>query len=48
MNMLVPLLALSEGTIAGLIAVGALLFVLMLLAIYISRYYVKVGLTKRS
>ncbi len=41
--MLVPLLALSEGTIAGLIAVGALLFVLMLLAIYISRYYVKVG-----
>ncbi len=43
MNMLVPLLALSEGTIAGLVVAGAFLFLLMLFAIYISRYYVKVG-----
>ena len=43
MNMLVPLLAISEGTIAGLVVAGAFLFVLMLFAIYISRYYVKVG-----
>jgi len=41
--MIVPLLALSELTIFGLIAVGIVFALFLLIAIYISRYYIKVG-----
>lgn len=41
--MIVPLLALSELTIFGLIAVGIIFALFLLVALYISRYYIKVG-----
>ena len=41
--MIVPVLALSEMTIYGLIAVGCVFAVFLLMAIYISKFYIKVG-----
>jgi len=41
--MLEPLLALSEGATYGLVAVGLLVIVFLMIAMYISIFYVKVG-----
>ncbi len=41
--MIVPILALSEMTIYGLITVGCVFVVFLLMAIYISKFYIKVG-----
>jgi len=41
--MIVPLFALTEMTIFGLIAIGLVFALFLLTALYISRYYIKVG-----
>ena len=41
--MIVPILALSELTIYGLIAVGCVFMLFLLMAMYISKFYIKVG-----
>ncbi len=41
--MIVPLLAISESAVAGIIAAGVILGMLVMLAIYVSMFYIKVG-----